>query len=256
MSNPNWNPSQYNKFKDQRAKPFYDLMSLIQEQVFDEAIDLGCGTGELTLVLKDTLKIQHLTGIDSSQEMLEKSKVFEKSGLGFKLQNIDSLKPDKKYDLIFSNAALQWLPNHEELIPKILSWLKPGGQVAIQVPCNFDHLSHRLAREVGNQLFPTVFTEKESRLGVLPVEKYAEILYHSGMSEQIARIEVYGHPMNSGLDVVEWTKGTLLTSYQAKLSPSDFQKFLTTYSAEIVKAIGTGPYFYPFKRTLLWGLKS
>jgi len=256
MSNPNWNPSQYEMFKAQRARPFYDLMALIQEQIFSEAIDLGCGTGELSLILKDTLKIEHLFAIDSSAEMLEKSKKFQKPGLEFVLQDITTFKPQKKYDLIFSNAALQWLPDHEVLFPKILSWLKPGGQVAIQVPCNFDHPSHTLAGDVAHQLFPMVFTKNESRLAVLPVEKYAEILYNAGMAEQIARIEVYGNPLSSGLDIVEWTKGTLLTSYESRLSPDDFQKFLITYSAEIIKAVGTGPYFYPFKRTLLWGLKN
>jgi len=256
MSNPNWNPSQYEMFKAQRTRPFYDLVSLIQGQIFCEAIDLGCGTGELSLILKDTLKIEHLIAIDSSAEMLEKSKKFQKPGLEFVLQDIADFKPEKKYDLIFSNAALQWLPDHEALFPKILSWLKPGGQVAIQVPCNFDHPSHTLARDVAHLLFPMVFTKNESLLEVLPVEKYAEILHNAGMAEQIARIGVYGNTFSSGQDIVEWTKGTLLTSYQSKLSPDDFQKFLTAYSAEIVKAVGTGPYFYTFKRTLLWGLKN
>jgi trans-aconitate 2-methyltransferase len=256
MSHPQWDPGQYEKFKDQRARPFYDLMGLIQEQNFGEAIDLGCGTGELTFVLKDRLNIQNLMGIDSSSEMLEKSKKFQKPGLEFTLQDIATFKPETKYDLIFSNAALQWLPAHEILFPKILNWINPGGQIAIQVPCNFDHPSHTIARDVAQRLFPNIFTKPESRMGVLPVEKYAEILHHSGMAEQIARIEVYGYPMSSSLDVVEWTKGTLLTSYQAKLNAEDFKKFLTVYSEEIVKALGTGPYFYPFKRTLLWGLKN
>lgn len=252
----NWDPDQYNKFKDQRARPFYDLMSLIKEQNFEEVVDLGCGTGELTRVLFEALKIKHLTGIDSSSEMLEKSRAFKKEGLDFELQDISSFAPNKKYDLIFSNAALQWLPNHEVLLPRILSWLQPGGQVAIQVPCNFDHPSHTLASDVAHQLFPKIYTKKESRLAVLPVEKYAEIFHKCGMEEQIARIEVYGNPMKSGLDVVEWTKGTLLTSYQSRLSSGQFDLFLKTYTAEIIKAVGEGPYFYAFKRTLLWGKKK
>ncbi|WP_413289753.1 methyltransferase domain-containing protein [Bdellovibrio sp. HCB337] len=253
--NSKWNPTQYNKFKDQRARPFYDLMSLIQDQPFEEAIDLGCGTGELTRKLFESFQIKHLLGIDASDEMLEKSKTFVTAGLEFQLQNIESFVPRSKYDLIFSNAALQWIDNHEVLVPKILSWLKPGGQIAIQVPCNFDHPSHTLASEVAHRLFPDMYRKGEQRLFVLPVEKYAEIFHNNGIEEQITRIEVYGNPMKSGLDVVEWTKGTMLTSYQSRLNPSDFDRFLKTYTEEIRKALGEGPYFYPFKRMLLWGKK-
>lgn len=253
--NSKWNPDQYNKFKTQRTRPFYDLISLIQDETFDEAVDLGCGTGELTLKLFEYLQIRHLMGIDSSKEMLEKSKSFARPGLQFELQDIADFEPTKKLDLIFSNAALQWLPYHEILLPKILRWLRSGGQVAIQVPCNFDHPSHKLARQVAHQLFPHVYQSDQPSLSVLPVEKYAEILYQNGCKEQIARIEVYGNRMNSGLDVIEWTKGTLLTSYQETLNSSDFELFLKTYTEEVRKTLGEGPYFYAFKRTLLWGRK-
>lgn len=254
--NSKWNPSQYNKFKDQRARPFYDLMSLIQDQTFEEAIDLGCGTGELTAKLFESFKINHMQGVDASKEMLEKSKAYAKPGLDFSLQDIATYEPSQKFDLIFSNAALQWLPNHQTLFPKIISWLKPGGQIAIQVPCNFDHPSHVLASEVAHRLFPHMYKKGEQRLFVLAVEKYAEIFHQNGLEEQIARIEVYGNPMKSGLDVVEWTKGTMLTSYQSRLKPEEFDLFLKTYTEEIRKALGEGPYFYPFKRTLLWGIKE
>lgn len=254
--NSNWNPEQYNKFKGQRARPFYDLLSLIQVQPFQSGIDLGCGTGELTLVLFDKLRPKSMKGIDASPEMLQKSKVFEKEGLHFELQNISELDPKDGFDLIFSNAALQWLPNHEALIPKILGWLKPGGQVAIQVPCNFDHPSHTIAEETATKMFPNLFPKGHHFLAVLPVERYAEIFYSAGMEEQVTRVEVYGHPMSSGRDVVEWTKGTFLTRYQSQLSVPDFEKFLEAYTREIVRVLGEKPYFYPFKRMLLWGKKG
>ncbi len=255
MTQTKWNPTQYEKFKDQRAKPFYDLKNLIQPMPLKSALDLGCGTGELTQKLFESLKPQRLLGIDSSSEMLEKSKKFEGHGLNFKKADIASFKPGEKFDLIFSNAALQWLPDHERLFPQIFSWVSDGGQIAIQMPFNFDHPSHTIAARVAKSLHPDIFTNLSER-STLALERYAELLFENGFTSQVARIEIYGHPMESGLDVIEWTKGTLLTRYQALLSETQFTKFLEIYQQELVAEIGSGPYFYAFKRALLWGKKE
>lgn len=251
----NWNPNQYEKFKDQRAKPFYDLMGLVEKRKIKNAIDLGCGTGELTRKLFDELKPDSMTGIDSSSEMLAKSKTFETSGFHFEKADIKTYQPSNPLDLIFSNAALQWLPNHETLFPRILSWASSQGQVAIQMPCNFDHPSHVIANKTAYEMFPSIFANENPRT-VLSLERYAEILFAAGFQKQIARIEVYGHPMSSGRDVVEWTKGTLLTMYKSKLSPDEYQQFEKAYANNLVSQIGEGPYFYAFKRMLLWGQKT
>ncbi len=251
-----WNPQQYEKFKGQRAKPFFDLKSLVVKNHFKSAVDLGCGTGELTRILFDELKPQSMIGLDSSREMLAQSAQFSGGGLSFQQSDIAEFNPAEKFDLLFSNAALQWVANHEELIPKLLSWIAPGGQVAIQVPCNYDHPSHVVAARVAKRRFPEIFPEQ--KVHVLAVERYAEILFENGFTEQIARVEVYGHAMASGLDVIEWTKGTLLTGYQSKLSESRFAEFLAQYQHELFEEIGGGerPYFYAFKRILFWGLKQ
>lgn len=253
--NTNWNPDQYEKFKDQRAKPFYDLMNLVEKKPIRHAVDLGCGTGELTKILFNELKPTNILGIDSSPQMLAKSQGFANQRLNFQLSDISNYEPNEKLDLIFSNAALQWLPHHEELFPKILSWISVGGQVAIQMPFNFDHPSHVIADRVAKKLFPTVFEEQKQR-STLSLERYAEILFKSGFETQIARIEIYGHPMKSGYDVIEWTRGTLLTSYQSKLNEAQFTDFLNSYKNELIAEIGEGSYFYAFKRALLWGKKG
>lgn len=253
--NTHWSPAQYEKFKSQRAKPFYDLLALIEKKPLKNVIDLGCGTGELTRVLFDQLKPEKLLGIDSSLEMLAPSQKFETPDCTFQLADIGSYRPDKKFDLVFSNAALQWLPNHEELIPRVLSWVSNEGQVAIQMPFNFDHPSHVLAAKVAEDLFPALFSPRKAR-SVLAVERYAEILYAHGFQDQIARIEVYGHPMASGRDVTEWTKGTLLTEYQSQLDQNQFEQFLRIYTKKLLDVIGEGPYFYTFKRVLIWGKRS
>lgn len=254
--NTKWNPVQYNKFKDQRTKPFQDLIGLIEKQDFTRAFDLGCGTGELTRKLFDKLRPKSMIGLDVSLEMLAESEKFRTEGLEFRLENIADFHPDSKFDLVFSNAALQWLPDHEELFPKILDWVANDGQVAIQMPCNFDHPSHSIARTVAHKLFPEKFGSKTNKLSILTLERYAELLYNHGFHQQVCRIEVYGHPMSSGAGVIEWTKGTSLTAYQSKLSDEEFQKFLKVYSDELIGEIGEGPYFYAFKRFLLWGKRK
>lgn len=250
-----WNPTQYEKFKAQRSKPFYDLLGLIENRPFELAIDLGCGTGELTSELFHKIKPRKMIGIDSSPEMLSKSFQFQKKDLSFELADIENYDIPDGVDLLVSNAALQWVPNHEELIPKLLEAINLEGQVAIQVPSNFDHPSHRIAANVAKDLFPEIFKEDVQR-SVLSLDRYAELLYKHGFKRQIARCEVYPHPMASSLDVIEWTKGTLLTRYQSKLTTEQFDLFVSKYGAELVRVIGSGEYFYAFKRTLLWGVKG
>jgi trans-aconitate 2-methyltransferase len=251
-----WNPNQYEKFKDQRAKPFIDLMNLIEPAKFTNAIDLGCGTGELTQKLFEHIKAVKMTGIDSSPEMLEKAQKFSAPpAFGFELQDIGLFQPSQKQDLIFSNAALQWLPSHESLFPKIMSWVAPDGQIAVQMPFNHEHPSHKIADEVARKMYPQVFATSEP-VHVLPIERYAEILHANGFQKQICRIEIYGHPMGSGNDVIEWTKGTLLNRYRAKLPTEDYAKFEAQYRKELLSVIDDGPYFYAFKRGLMWGRRA
>lgn len=254
MKNTKWNPDQYEKFIVQRTKPFHDLKNLIQAESIRNAIDLGCGTGKLTRNLCDAFKPAKMKGIDSSPSMLRDAKKFETQELTFQHEDISTHAPVERYDLVFSNAALQWLPDHEVLFPKILNWVEDYGQVAIQMPFNFDHPSHRLAGEVAHRLFPLLF-EAPRQAQVLSLQRYAEILFQNGFENQIARLEIYGHAMDSGKDVIEWTKGTLLTGYQSKLDEAQFSEFLNTYETELIQEIGEGPYFYAFKRALLWGRK-
>jgi trans-aconitate 2-methyltransferase len=227
----------------------------VQKEGLASAVDLGCGTGELTHHLFEALELRSLLGVDSSPEMLERAERWVRPGLSFRLADIANFRPDAPLDLVFSNAALHWLPEHELLVPRLLGWVRPGGQVALQMPFNFDHCSHRVAHETALRLFPDTFAG-ESGPATLPVERYAEILFANGFEQQICRIEVYGHPMPSGREVVEWTRGTLLTAYRARLTDDDFTRFVEAYRDELLSRIGEGPYFYAFKRMLVWGRKS
>ena len=126
-----WNPDLYDKFKAERFAPFLDLASLVKLREGLSVIDLGCGTGELTAQLAELLPGSDVLGIDNSPEMLERAQEYTRPGLRFELASIEEI--DGKCDLIFSHAALHWVEDHPTLIPKLLSMLRPGGQLTVQM---------------------------------------------------------------------------------------------------------------------------
>ncbi len=251
-----WNLNQYEKFKTERYRPFYDLLALIKPENLKTAIDLGCGAGELTLKLHQTLKLESTLGIDSSANMLSKASQYQASGLSFKEEAIEQHQSKGTYDLVFSHATLQWLDDHQTLIPKISSWVAPQGQLAIQVPSNFDHLSHTLARDLALSEFQSDLLSELRTPSVLKLEDYGQLLYQLGYQHQRIREEIYGNVMESGKDVIEWVKGTLFTDYKKRLTAEAYLRFEQRYTEELLKRIGTGKYFYGFKRTLIWGEKE
>jgi trans-aconitate 2-methyltransferase len=168
--------------------------------------------------------------------------------LRFEIGDIAAFTSDRPFDLIFSNAALHWVLGHEHLFAKLVALLSPHGQLAVQMPANHDHPSHRIAAELAMSfgLSPTV--------NVLSPERYAALLHHLGFARQHVRLQVYGHVLPSSSDVVEWTKGTTLTPYREALSADRYDEFLAEYTTRVVEALGDAtPYFYTFKRVLMWG---
>ncbi len=243
-----WDPAQYERFKDERAQPFHDLISLIERRPRMRIVDLGCGTGELTRALHERLAAEETIGIDSSETMLLKSKSFGSDVLRFERGEIETFVADRPFDLVFSNAALHWIGDHERLFSKLAALLAPHGQLAVQMPANHDHPSHRIAAE----LAPSFGLEPRA-INVLPPEDYAALLHRLGFARQHVRLQVYGHVLPSTRDVVEWTKGSTLTPYCEALPPARYEEFLAQYTARVVEALGeVRPYFYTFKRLLLW----
>ncbi|HSY47331.1 MAG TPA: methyltransferase domain-containing protein [Thermoanaerobaculia bacterium] len=243
-----WDPTQYERFKDERAQPFRDLASLIERRPGMRVADLGCGTGELTRELHDQLAAEETVGIDSSETMLLKSASFGSEVLRFERGDIESFVADRPFDLIFSNAALHWVPDHERLFARLVALLSPHGQLAVQMPANHDHPSHRIASEVG-----ALFGIPPRTVNVLPPEWYAALLHRLGFARQNVRLQVYGHVLSSTEGVVEWTKGTTLTPYREAMSAARYEEFLTAYTERVVEELGDSrPYFYTFKRVLMW----
>ncbi|HEX6160267.1 MAG TPA: methyltransferase domain-containing protein [Thermoanaerobaculia bacterium] len=243
-----WSPEQYERFKSERKQPFLDLMALVERRPRMRVVDLGCGTGELTRELHETLAAEETLGIDDSETMLLKSGHFQGEMLRFEKGNIEAFVTDRPFDLIFSNAALHWVPEHEQLLTRLTNFLQVNGQIAIQMPFNDDHPSHRIAASVAHD-----FGIAPRHAPILPVEKYAELLHRLGYERQHVRLQVYGHLLPSAGDVVEWVRGALLTDYEARLGDR-FEEFLKVYRERMQAALGDErPYFYTYKRNLLWG---
>jgi trans-aconitate 2-methyltransferase len=243
-----WSADQYEKFKAERKQPFADLAALIEPRPRMHILDLGCGTGELTKELHDMLGAEETLGIDDSETMLLKSGHFEGAMLRFEKNDIEAFVTDRPYDLIFSNAALHWVADHERLLTRLTSFLSANGQLAIQMPANDTHASHVVAARVARD-----FGIEPRADFVLPPERYAELLHRLGFKRQHVRLQVYGHVLPSSADVVEWVRGALLTAYETQLTPGRFEEFLTAYRRELANAIpDETPFFYTYRRVLLW----
>lgn len=146
-----WNPEQYHRFRDERRQPFFDLLELVRPRLRMRIVDLGCGTGELTTILHQRLRAAETLGIDASENMLEQARRRQGGGVRFEKADIRELRPTVPYDLVFSNAVLQWLPDHPQLLRQLNGFLAAEGQLAIQVPANHDHPAYTIAAEIARQ---------------------------------------------------------------------------------------------------------
>jgi trans-aconitate 2-methyltransferase len=245
-----WNPDTYNKFKTERYAPFYDLLHLCKEKSGIKGIDLGCGTGELTSKLADHLPGSEITGIDSSLEMLDKAAAFENKQVKFICKPIqDQLKEETKFDLIFSNAALQWLDNHKQLLTDIILLLNTGGQIAIQVPSNHDHFTHIFLQELASRgPFINALAGWQRRSPVLSINEYAQIFFNHGASENIVFEKVYPHILKDSDAMFDWVSGTALIPYLEQLPGDLKEQFKNDYQKGLAERFKGSPVFYPFKR--------
>ena len=250
-----WNPSQYERFRAEREQPFHDLVALITKRPAGRVVDLGCGTGLLTAVLHSELRATATLGVDSSVAMLERARTLETPGVTFTLGDIGDWQPDAPFDVVFSNAALQWVGDHPTLFARLSAMLTPGGELAVQVPANFDHISHTLAADIAlEEPFAAAIHGYTRTFSVLAPEQYAALLHDLGFVAQSVRLQVYAHVLESPDAVVEWVRGTLLTDYESRLPEPLYREFVARYRERLHAALGDQhPYFYPFKRILLWG---
>jgi len=248
-----WNPEQYHKFQSERSAPFYDLLKLVEIRQHIKAIDLGCGTGELTRVLADALPESDVTGLDTSSQMLNKAASHMTSNLRFEQGDLSQLTGN--WDLIFSNAAIQWCESHEKLIPHFFSKLNPGGQLCIQLPSNHNHISHLLIRETAKEEpFKKILNGFERIAPVLTIDQYAKILFDLNAKDILVFEKIYPHVLEDSDAVVEWISGTALVPYFEKLGEHK-PEFLETLRRKMKQSLPDSPLFYPFRRILFSAVK-
>ncbi len=248
-----WNPEQYHKFQSERSAPFYDLLKLVEIRQHIKAIDLGCGTGELTRVLADALPESDVTGLDTSSQMLNKAASHMTSNLRFEQGDLSQLTGN--WDLIFSNAAIQWCEDHEKLIPHFFSKLNPGGQLCIQLPSNHNHISHLLIRETAKEEpFKKILNGFERIAPVLTIDQYAKILFDLNAKDILVFEKIYPHVLEDSDAVVEWISGTALVPYFEKLGEHK-PEFLETLRRKMKQSLPDSPLFYPFRRILFSAVK-
>jgi trans-aconitate 2-methyltransferase len=198
-----------------------------------------------------------MVGIDSSSAMLDAATSHVRDGLRFEHGDIGNWEGDGGYDLVLANASLQWVPDHRSVLARWFAALRPGGQLAVQVPANAHQPTHTIAAQLATEapfaaafgpLGPPVDPVREY---VLEPERYASLLHELGATRPNVRLIVYPHLLPSAHDAVEWVKGTTLTRF-ASLPPDLHEQFLGEYRRRLVAQLGDArPLFFPFRRILM-----
>ncbi len=248
-----WDPALYNKFKKERFAPFVDLQKLINVKDGLKVIDLGCGTGELSRMLADSLPDSQLLGIDSSDEMLLESKNYEGSNVNFRKQKIeDAILEDASWDLVFSYSALQWVDHHRVLIPKLIQRVSKGGQLVMQMPSNHEHFTHVTIKELANTYPYNIALDGWARdTPVLSIEEYTTMLYDGGGQSITVFEKIYPHVLEDANALADWTSGTALVPYLERLPKEMHDAFIEKYKEGLKRQYNMSPVFYPFNRILM-----
>lgn len=249
-----WSAAQYNRFQQERSQPAYDLMDMIGPRNSMRIVDLGCGTGDHTKTIHERFRAVETIGIDSSDDMLARAP--RAPNLKFFKADIRDFGGESEFDLVFSNAAMQWVPDHELLFERIRRALRVGGQIAIQVPKNNSHPSHRIAfeleREPPYNQYPGAPIDKNT----LMPEEYAALLHRLGFRAIKVRLHVYLHELPSGIDAAEWLKGSLLTHYKSVQPAEVYSLFEREFYSRIERGIGQErPYLLTYNRILMHAVR-
>jgi trans-aconitate 2-methyltransferase len=231
-----------------------DLLAHIPATNVNTAVDIGCGPGNSTELLRDQFPDAAISGIDSSANMIDAARK-RMPGVSFEVDDIATWKNQGPFDVILSNAALQWVPDHKSLFPALISKLAPGGSLAVQMPDNFDEPAHRLMREIAAEGTWADKLSGASKRMIRPgAQWYYETLYDKVSTLDIWRT-TYHHPLTGGPSaVVEWFKGTGLRPFIDPLDEHDQIAFLAQYEAAISKAYPAypdGKVLLPFPRLFI-----
>ena len=252
---PSWDASQYLQFADERTRPCRDLIGRIALTEPRRIMDLGCGPGNSTAALMERWPQAEITGMDTSPEMICAARKShpEREWLTGDIATWTAKEP---YDLVFSNAAMQWVPDHGTTFPRLVRQVAAGGALAIQVPANFDAPAHRLMRELAySKTWQARFPDRVREWFV-----HEPAFYYDALAPKVRRLDLwtteYFHVLENAQAIVEWYKGTGLRPFLDALSVDDQARFLTEYHALVAVEYpcrADGRVLFPFLRMFLVG---
>jgi trans-aconitate 2-methyltransferase len=280
-----WDAALYLRFGGERARPFFDLLARVGAELPGYVVDMGCGPGNLTALLAERWPAATVCGVDSSPEMIEAARALAADsprpkvmsiprlpapsgsgpvatnhapGLSFMLDDIRFWKPQSLPDVIISNAVLQWVPGHRELLVRWADQLARGGWMAFQVPGNFDQPSHAIMREMAASARwrPLLRDVELNRQSADPAD-YADLLARAGL-EVDAWETTYVHILHGEDPVLEWYKGTGLRPVLAALDADQARDFLAEYGTRVREAYPPSSFgtLFPFRRVFAVGRRS
>lgn len=250
-----WSAQQYSSFEKERTRPVRDLLSAVETTHVRRAVDLGCGPGNSTEVLAERFPGAEISGLDSSADMIAAA-LKRLPDLRFELGSITDWDDPNPSDVILSNAALQWVPDHAALMPRLVGKLSAGGSLAVQMPDNLEEPAHRLMREVAGT---GSWKAKLASAAAARTRRFSATWYYSLLRPHTSRVDVwtttYYHVLAGGLDaVVEWFKGSGLRPFLAPLTAAETNQFLGEYRAALADAyppLADGSVLLPFPRLFI-----
>jgi len=225
-----WDDKQYLKFEEERTRPASELLARVRLDVVTYVIDLGCGPGNSTRLLRNRWPSARVVGVDNSIEMVQRARADWPTG-EWSHSDAQRFSPDCPADLIFANALFQWVPDHDSVLPRLVDQLRVGGVLAVQMPYNFSEPSHRFMRELGTP-WDGRFEGVRSVSPVLTPEYYYDLLAPRSNCIEIWRT-TYEHVMLDVASIVDWVKGTGIRPYLAVLSEEEQTAYLNQYSRAI-----------------------
>jgi trans-aconitate 2-methyltransferase len=231
-----WNPALYTRFEDERTRPARELLARVALAEPGLVFDLGCGPGNSTELLVERFPNAEVVGTDNSEAMLVSARK-RLPACRFELSDVATWHPSTPPDLIYANASLQWLGDHEALFPRLFALLAPGGVLAVQMPDNREEPTHRSMREVA-ALEPwagPIGNAASVRTRILSLDAYYDLLAPASAEIDVWRT-AYQHPMESPAAIVEWVRATGLRPFIDPLEPGAREGFLAEYERRIKAA--------------------
>ncbi len=255
---PAWDPDQYLRFGDERARPFVDLLARVGATQPASVVDLGCGPGTLTATLAERWPAARVVGVDRSPEMIASARTLRRPGLEFVVDDVRTWSPPGPVDVVISNAALHWVPEHGPLLAAIAGWLAPGGWVAVQVPGNFGAPSHRLLAELcASPRWAGRLADAADQAAVLAPAAYAELLADAGLTPDVWET-TYLHRLTGQDPVLEWVRGSTLRPVLARLDAAEAAAFTAELAPRLRAAYPAGRHgtLFPFRRIFAVGRRG